>query len=48
MENPDLPSPPKIKDEKQRVYALRAVSSLNGGGGVGMGVCCSILVCPRL
>ena len=50
MENPDLPSPPqkKIKDEKRRVYALREVSSLTGGGGVGMGVCCSILVCPRL
>ena len=49
MENPDLPPPQKkIKDEKRRVYALREVSSLTGGGGVGMGVCCSILVCPRL
>ena len=47
---PRPPPPPKkkIKDEKRRVYALREVSSLTGGGGVGMGVCCSILFCPRL
>ena len=37
---------------KWRVFALRAASCLiwwwGGGGGGGVGVCCSILFCPRL
>ena len=45
------PHPPKSKMGKWRVFALREALSLivgGGGGGEEMGVCCSILVCPRL
>ena len=42
---PRLPLPPKSRMGKWRVFALRAPSSLIWGG---MGVCCSILFCPRL
>ena len=39
------PLPPQSRMGKWRVFALRAPSSLIWGG---MGVCCSILFCPRL
>ena len=44
---PKPPLPPKSRMGKWRVFALRAASSLIWGGR-GMGVCCSILFCPRL
>ena len=40
------PPPPQSKMGKWRVFGLRAASSLIWGRGVG--VCCSILFCPRL
>ena len=43
--SPSLPSPP-IKDGKLARFGFCAASSLICGGG--MGVCCSILFCPRL
>ena len=39
------PPPPQSKMGKWRVFGLRAASSLIWGRGVG--VCCSILFCPR-
>ena len=39
------PLPPQSKMGKWRVFGLRAASSLIWGRGVG--VCCSILFCPR-
>ena len=54
---PSLQSPPtsstpppqkKIKDGKMAGFGFRAASSLICGGEGGMGVCCSILLCPRL
>ena len=48
---PPPPSPPpqkKIKDGKMAGFGFRAASSLICGGEGGMGVCCSILLCPRL
>ena len=45
MENLDSPSPPNQGWKKWRVFALRAPFIFDLGG---MGVCCSILFCPRL
>ena len=46
MENPD-PPPPQIKDGKMARFCSSRAFILDLGGG-GMGVCCSILFCPRL
>ena len=46
MENLD-PPPPQIKDGKMARFCSSRAFILDLGGG-GMGVCCSILFCPRL
>jgi len=42
------PPPPKIKDGKMARFCPSRGVILDLGGGGGMGVCCSILFCPRL
>ena len=44
------PPPPQIKDGKRARFcpSRGSILDLGGGGGGGMGVCCSILFCPRL
>ena len=42
------PLPPKSRMGKWRVLAFARLHPCFGGGGRGMGVCCSILFCPRL
>ena len=44
-----IPPPPQIKDGKMARFCPSCGFILDlGGGGEGMGVCCSILFCPRL
>ena len=44
----ETPPPPQIKDGKMARFCTSRGFMLDLGGGGGMGVCCSILFCPRL
>ena len=44
---PHPPPPKKIKDGKMTRFCPSRGFILDWGGGGGMGVCCSILFCPR-